>query len=237
MSNQPGPMLSYETPRGRGLGFRVHFESAHGNAVATMTLVAAATLLNCAAIWADYAQVLLLQQIKLHIPLLPGQAQQNDLRVRVIAIAATGVTIAGIVVWVIWAYRAYRNLQPLNGQSAKHTAGSAAGGFFIPIVNLVRIPQVMTELWNDSDPAGHGGGLLVLCWWLAWIAGGIAAQVAKMSTTPVYPGGRPDIDSLISMTWTFLASHVLVVAAGSLAVWLVWGIDDRQRRRAIMTGR
>src|SRR5208282_946401 len=97
MSGQSGPVLPYETPGGGGLRFDRAFVSGHGKAIVLMVMVGAATLFHCVAVGTDFAQVHLLQRIKMHLPLFPGEARQNDLRVNMVSGAAMLLTIGGMV--------------------------------------------------------------------------------------------------------------------------------------------
>jgi hypothetical protein len=236
MSQIPPPFLPYATPQQSGLSSATRFESVQGRATVTFVIVAMATLCHAAGMWSMYAQANLLQRVQNKIPVTLAEAQQNDLRVKMLAGATLLLLLAGMILWLVWLHRAYRNLPALTGRPTKLTPGGAVGGNLIPFLNLVRIPQVMIELWNDSDPADEKSSVLVLTWWICWIASGIIAQVASALENNRDVTGKPSVPSLISMSWIYMDYHIVATFTGCLALWLLWGITDRQRRKARLIG-
>src|SRR5262249_49519145 len=156
-----------------------------------------------------YSQVGLLQAAKAGTPITPTAAQANDSRIMIAgALILLMVLVAGIV-WLVWLHRAYGNIPMLTRRDSKYTPGWAVGYYFIPFLNLVRVPQTMSETWEASD-GGPAGGALVVCWWLAWIFCGIISRLADtMFTTSA--GSVPSLDSLINGSWVYVVADVLRV--------------------------
>jgi hypothetical protein len=236
MSNPPGNVLPYQTPGGLGLHSPQRFVSANGRAIATLVLVGLGIIFSAAAVWTLLGQINLLHRLEAQQPLAPGEAQANDRRVNLVGAAAGLPVLAGMVIWMVWVHRAYRNLPVLTGRPTKFTPGWAVGYFLIPFVNLARIPQVMMELWNESDPEGPSGNGLVLSWWICWIIGGVVARVAAALKDSAMAAAKPSIESLVSMSWAFVGYHIAVAVAGLLAMWIIWGINERQGRKSVLMG-
>ena len=129
------------------------------------------------------------------------QAEQidtsNDQRtlISVIIVAAMVVTGIGFMAWM---RRLLLNLKPLGGWS-RWTPGWAIGGWFVPILNLIRPKQVMDDIWRGSDPDDPDAGVqpksakvdpLLRWWWAFWLAGGIGGTAASY-----YIGG--EIESIL----------------------------------------
>jgi Domain of unknown function (DUF4328) len=66
--------------------------------------------------------------------------------------ALQGVTyLATVTGFLVWFHRAYTNLHALRTEALRFRAGWAVGGWFVPILNLVRPKQVMNDIWRGSD--------------------------------------------------------------------------------------
>ena len=60
-----------------------------------------------------------------------------------IALLTTGV------VFITWTRRLYRNVAPLGGET-RFKPGWAVGGWFVPLLNLVRPKQVLDDAWREG---------------------------------------------------------------------------------------
>ncbi|HEY0133740.1 MAG TPA: DUF4328 domain-containing protein [Nannocystis sp.] len=92
-----------------------------------------------------------------------------------VAIAMTLLSLTIAVLMIVWLYQVHARRR---GQ-ASFSPGMAVGAWFIPIANFVLIPLVVRSAWKAT--VGAGGGLLVLGWWLAWVA---EIVLSTMRTTP-----------------------------------------------------
>jgi hypothetical protein len=98
------------------------------------------------------------------------------------------ILVPTVVLFCMWMYRSYRNLQDMGVEGLPYSAGWAAGGFFVPILNLYRPFQIAQEMWRaswPSAPAGEsrawrrkGGSPVIVLWWLTWLASGVVNQIA-----------------------------------------------------------
>ena len=67
-------------------------------------------------------------------------------RQRMIA-SLQGLTyLATITGFLVWFHRAYTNLHSLGMEPLRLRAGWAVGGWFVPILNLVRPKQIMSDI-------------------------------------------------------------------------------------------
>jgi hypothetical protein len=233
----PPQVLPY-AGAGQGLGGAARYIPAKGRGVATFIVVTMATVLQPVAIWALCGQINLLRRIKFKQPYTLAEAHWNDHLVDGVQLAILMLMLTGMVLWLVWVSRAYRNLPALTGHAAKLSPGSAVGGFLVPFLNFVRIPQVMIELWNESDPAGETDRMTVIVWWIFWLGGGIVGRVASVmkDTSAGAVGSANFLDSLISMTYVYIGYHTMLLTTGLMALWIIWKIDDRQTRKARLMG-
>jgi len=108
-----------------------------------------------------------------------------------VLLLATGIC------FFVWMYRMDKNLRAFGAEELQFRPGWVVGYFFVPIMNLYRPYQAMSEIWQASDPgpaactkAGrrpiHPPALLGVWWgcWLLWnIIEGIANQDSSVSTS------------------------------------------------------
>ncbi|HJS74675.1 MAG TPA: DUF4328 domain-containing protein [Vicinamibacteria bacterium] len=59
----------------------------------------------------------------------------------------------GLILLCLWVYRANANLEVLVPSGSEFTPGWAVGWFFVPIANLFKPYQVVSEIYRASDPA------------------------------------------------------------------------------------
>ncbi len=172
---------------------------------------------------------------------LAGEKPSQDLILRMIERADSVKTIAVLamianaVAFSFWVHRVARNAQSFKGPLSA-SPGMAVGCFFIPILNLWRPYQVISEIWRASEADGPrpvllsnapGAPMWILLWWLSWIISGFIVRFATVNTT-----FQPSMESLHSTMLWILIGAVLEAVALALAVSLVWSITRRQERAA-----
>jgi Domain of unknown function (DUF4328) len=91
---------------------------------------------------------------------------------QVLAMLVTGV------VFLKWIYRANLNVRGFGAQGLNFTPGWSIGWYFIPIANLWKPYQAMSEIWRASrDPRNwkrEPGSAVLNWWWAFWIFSSIA---------------------------------------------------------------
>lgn len=94
------------------------------------------------------------------------------------------------VFFIMWFRRSYANLHKIDNSRLSNTEGWAAGGWFVPFLNLVYPYQIMKEIWNELQRHIYQeqilkGDALIGLWWAAFlisrIAGGIVGKLAETS--------------------------------------------------------
>jgi hypothetical protein len=160
----------------------------------------------------------------------------DDIRV-VLTYVAFGSLVAVVGALAAWCYELTRNFGVLGVRGARFSAAWAAGGWFVPVLNLWRPKQVVDDLWRSGAPEGPAGGNwrlrpvapLIHVWWALWIASLVIGRLA---------GRGPVID--VGELRASLALHAVTkvgsVSAVILGAAAVVAITARQRRLAATHG-
>ena len=97
-----------------------------------------------------------------------------------VGIFAVIITISLTLVFLLWLYRMCKNLPALGVEGLTTSPGWAVGWFFVPIMNLVKPHQVVSEvakaglpvvLRESTDWHLHPVSPLVHGWWLLFVVG------------------------------------------------------------------
>ena len=95
----------------------------------------------------------------------------NVTRGIVVAIVVTGI------VFVVWFHRVVGNLIA-SGRWRGGSLGMAAGGWFIPVANLVVPLQYANGAREASDDGSRRGAGPIAAWWTFWVAQAVLRVVA-----------------------------------------------------------
>ncbi len=147
------------------------------------------------------------------------EAQANDSRQSLIAFGQVGVLIISAIVFILWFRRAYNNLNLSGRTYTKYGEGWAAGGWFVPFLNLVRPYQIMKEIWDKTQQATENlltikSSELVGWWWAAWIISNVVENIGVRM-------GNNDVDSLLTGSYFSVAGDVFSIIALILGVMII----------------
>ncbi len=142
-------------------------------AKAGLGLVAAALVLDCVALVVD---VIAGRRIVGGVPMAEVGLEFGSTLSKLANLAVPIAVLIGGSAFLWWFHRAYANLASVSGGGANRFSPSwAVIGWAVPILNLVRPPQIMSDLTRRSR--------LVPPWWIIWGAGAVI-QVALRFVTP-----------------------------------------------------
>jgi hypothetical protein len=151
--------------------------------------------------------------------------------VLIVGLCGLGVLVAFLCAWVfipVWMHRASSNLRGLGRYGMTFSPAGCAGWFFVPIANLWKPPQAMSELWRASDPDADQGSWftsgstsLVAVWWAAYLLSSIVSWGSVMASSDKSAEGAV---GLISNAFQTLAAIALVM--------LMRGVSARQAQSA-----
>lgn len=137
----------------------------------------------------------------------------NDNREQMIAIVHLVFYLLSTIFFIRWFRRAYFNLHLLR-RDLEFSEGWAAGAWFVPIVNLFRPYQIMTDLYRGMQRELQKRQLtgfdlsfsLVNMWWTVWIVAMIIGQIVFR-----YALVAENLDELILSTIFQLAISVFQI--------------------------
>jgi hypothetical protein len=148
----------------------------------------------------------------------------------------TVVVLAVAVLMICWLYRIAANAELLYDHSGgtlrwPWTKGWAIGAWFLPLLSLWVPVQLLVNahrlVWRtrtvggpplpSGDPADGGGargiGLLVSCWWTAWLANLVAGGVAVVFAADQRYDLEPSVNNQVQ-AWHDLRSLCVAVIVG-----------------------
>ncbi len=147
--------------------------SAVTAAKAGLLLVAAALALDCVALVVD---VMAGRRIVSGVPTAEVGLEFGSTLSRLANLAVPAAVLVGGLAFVWWFHGAYTNLAASSGGRATRFAPVwAVIGWVVPLLNVVRPPQIMSDLTRRSG--------FVAPWWILWAIGAVI-QVALRFVTP-----------------------------------------------------
>jgi len=158
-------------------------------------------------------------------------AEANDLRQGVIAMAGFIVVITTVVVFAIWIHRVDSNIHALGSFDLRFTPGWAVGWYFVPIANLWKPYQAMSEIWraskNPTDWQSEPTSGLLRWWWFWWLVSSLLDNVSmRMSLR------ADELNELIGVAPVNIASSILDIISAIFALMLVKKIGEFQAEAA-----
>jgi hypothetical protein len=129
-----------------------------------------------------------------------------------LVLAATALAIA----FMAWLSRTVENVPPLGGGTPSESPRWAIIWWFVPVAFLWKPYGVVRETWDRLGTAAGRGTGLVLCWWVAWIIGGLTNRLAaSLSSEAVDAAGVRDY---IGLTACGLGALLLSAVCGFFVV-------------------
>jgi hypothetical protein len=137
-----------------------------------------------------------------------------------------------VVFYCLWISQANKNARALGAQGMEFTPGWAVGWWFVPIANLVKPYQAVSEVYKASDPEAKPGSWqfgdmpsLFGLWWAAWIIGNILSNI---ETRMVFSS---DPDIVFMGAWLGVVANLIGIVAAYLAMKVVHVIHARQEQK------
>ncbi|WP_432670420.1 DUF4328 domain-containing protein [Flavobacterium sp. SM2513] len=131
----------------------------------------------------SYFQLQLLNAINTNEEVTDVMIASNDDREQLVAITYLAVLFISMFAFILWFRRAYYNLSMRT--RCVYGEGWAAGGWFVPIMNLVRPYRIMMELSTKTthliniktSNVAENNTFLIGLWWTLWIIGNVVGKV------------------------------------------------------------
>jgi hypothetical protein len=162
---------------------------------------------------------------------ITGKSAPNDnvIKLEETLIAITLIfTVAFVVSFLAWFYRAYANLQTRIDYPLERTPGWAIGAWFVPIVNLFRPYQMMSEMYEETETLLEKNGQTEkisfskrsLDWWWVLL---LASAVASIVLRTISRNPSQSTDFLTALLAVMLALNLLDIMLR--VMWMKITID------------
>lgn len=179
--------------------------------------------------WALYAEVALYAFVLLgHILDAAGVTQftspfsGGDMTSQQMGFGAVGmlVILAAIVRGVLclhWMWRANKNAHSLASM-IETTPGWAWGAFFVPIWNLFKPFQAMSEIWRSAENPVSWRGIatpaILWVWWALWLGIGVFSRLVE---TAAESAGAPITGTIMTLVASAALNLVFAYMIGHVA--------------------
>jgi hypothetical protein len=199
------PPTSFPPPPSRAAA--VPFQSPTLRATVTMALLAVALLINLASILLRFTTIALLMRMADGYQPTQEGLDMDTMLVTFPPMIYIVFRLGAGIAFLFWTYRVAENLRSLGVERQEYTPGWACGWYFVPILNLFRPIQALSEIWKGSDPARLTGDKHAIqsewilgLWWTLHIISLISDRVA----TVMGAQKDPTIEFLIALNITIV---------------------------------
>jgi DNA-binding response OmpR family regulator len=180
-------------------------------------------------IWAESTRLRLLSELERVGEISAAAYQQTEARLLILAFTLLILYVLGAIAFLVWIQRSYARLAARKVAGLHFNRITSVIWFFVPVAFFFMPRRVVTELWHAS-PVPAGGRLdrrrrvpmLVSVWWTAFVAFALSAVLTGITTS------EPTITDLFRQTWTNIASDLLALLAGGLAIAVISSVELRQ---------
>jgi hypothetical protein len=215
------------------LGLGPAFVSGQGVAFVIAAGLSVYVLISLAGAILDISQIESLSNTPRGLRMPSIELTASEAATLLIRVLLIGIAMVTGVFFLIWIYRAHKNLRALGATDLKYSPGWAIGGFFIPVLNVVRPYQVVTEIWKASGPGARRSGgaswiyesppVFISLWWGLWLLSGFLDFI---SVVMVFGAGQAD--QLVVASRYRIVYYLTSVACAALAIAVVLKINARQ---------
>lgn len=147
--------------------------------------------------------------------------------------------VVAAIAFASWKVAAYRMVPELSGAPADRTPGWAAGGYFVPVMNLWVPVQIMGEIRDSGDARALDSARLfdtgrrfpLGLWWALWLGSGVVERIFRQIPEPALgeSGTGYQVVSVIAIG--------IVLAMTGAAIVVVRQQDEGQQEAAEVLAR
>ena len=203
---------------------------AHRRAKWSEWMLGIGAVLAIAALWSSWQQLQLVQDLARGANVADAAIEANDARQQLFAYVQLGLGIASAVVFLMWTSAHTKRLIALGVTNMQYAPKWSVWGFIIPILNLFRPYQVMSELWKASevvpgpdDPwIKKATPAIVYVWFATLVVDNIVGRLASRTSFDT-------VEQVLQAAWLTVAFDALGMVTALVALRLVGEIDERLR--------
>lgn len=162
---------------------------------------------------------------------MTSAAEANDLRQQAVGIVTFIIVIGTFVLFGVWIHRTDSNVHALGATGLRFTPGWAVGWYFVPVANLWKPYQAMSEIWRASkNPAGwqsESAGGLLRWWWFWWLVSTFGDNISMRLSWRAEA-----LEELIGVAPVNIVSSALDAVSALIALFVVKKVRDFQSQAA-----
>ena len=210
------------------------YEPLQGRQRAVVAVFALIVLVDLVAVWSSIAELNLVDRIESGALVEDSEIDANDARQGSMGLVQLALYIAGAVVFIRWLRAAYRNADVVAPGLRRYGHGWAIGGWFVPILAAWRPKQILNDVWragSASPSADERPPVLLLAWWLSWLAGTLLSQAAGRAGV-----SQDSLDELRTVDILYIVSDSWDAVVALMAVAVVLHITRRLEGKAAAGG-
>ena len=112
-------------------------------------------------------------------------ANHADDNVHNAAIAYLAMLAVTAALFITWLFQLTKVVADRSPDALRHRPGWAIGGWFVPILNLVRPKQMVDDVWTGSSPdwSRERPAFYVHLWWAAFLISGFLDRIASQGSS------------------------------------------------------
>lgn len=160
------------------------------------------------------------------------EAEFNDMRQGILAVPLLISGLAMAIFFISWFRRAYFNLHQ-KFDHMNHSEGWAAGGWFVPFINLYRPFQIAKELFEESSFYLKSRGILVsgdvssllIPWWIFHLISNFLGRI-------IFRSEAESIEEFLEVTQLSIAAGFIDLIFYSLTFWVLLTYSEREKLMA-----
>jgi hypothetical protein len=160
--------------------------------------------------------------------------QTSDSLRTIISVIQLIILILSMIFFIMWFRRAYFNLQQLQWNYARYSEGWAAGGWFIPVINLFYPYQIMVDIWRGTQNAikerfgEPQSTALVGLWWATYLINNFFAYISSFVTRE-----SDSIEGLMSATIMECISEIISIVAIIITIRIILRVSSFEKELAM----
>jgi hypothetical protein len=208
---------------------REGYESLRGRQRAVIIVFGAIFVADLVAVGSSLMELNLLDRLESGAFVSDAEIDDNDTRQGSMGVLQLVLYIAGAIVFIRWLRAAYRNVDVLAPGFRRYGHGWAIGAWFVPFLNLWRPKQIVNDVWRAGaeNPNDDRPPLLLLAWWLSWIASTLLGRAAGRAAVD-----QDTLDELRTVDFLFIVSDGWDAIVAVMAVAVVRATTRRLDRKA-----
>jgi hypothetical protein len=201
---------------------REGYESLRGRQRAVVVVFALIVLVDLVAVWSSFAELNLIDRLEAGAFVEDSELDANDTRQGAMGILQFACYVAGAIVFIRWLRAAYRNTDVVAPGLRRYGHGWAIGAWFVPILNVWRPKQIVNDVWRAGSPSPYAEErppVLLLAWWLSWIAGTLLSQAAgrvALQQETLDELRTADFLYIVSDGWDAVVAVMAIAVVGSV---------------------